>query len=299
MTKSSESTQTSIVIHHNSRMTNITNLYEPDKTYDFTYSGDFENSECKIHDYNTFEIKQCFNDYHEILMYGDSRTRVLYRVLQGRYDGNVTVTDYKDHRNIIHPPFTFFWSVYFKNTVNSLLRILNDGESEKKRLVVIGEQLQWPQLDHLSSFSNCSQKTSRRNMQQHLDEAKTFIRQLDQFKNTKFLFVSAESRYDNKRREYPRCTHWTAAEWDSLSKFYTDSIRSMLKEYKPKNAMLMETNRITMEYAFDGGKTRQYLMPDGVHKMAHNVARNPDFIEKKIAPSHSDAQKGGMRQQIF
>ena len=59
----------------------------------------------------------------------------------------------------------------------------------------------------------------------------------------------------------------------------------MLKEYKPKNAMLMETNRITMEYAFDGGKTRQYLMPDGVHKMAHNVARNPDFLQKKIAPS--------------
>ena len=49
--------------------------------------------------------------------------------------------------------------------------------------------------------------------------------------------------------------------------------------------MLMKINRITMEYAFDGGKTRQYLMPDGVHKMAHTYVRSPGFVEKKIAPS--------------
>ena len=42
----------------------------------------------------------------------------------------------------------------------------------------------------------------------------------------------------------------------------------------------METNRITMEYGFDGGETRQHLLPDGVHKM-----RGPNLRPMEFSPS--------------
>ena len=154
------------------------------------------------------------------------------------------------------------------------------GRTNGRRLVIIGEQLQWPNLGHLKTKQHCDQETARSNIQPYLYYAKILMQQLDKFDDTEFLFVSAESRYDNMIR-CACCAHWNAEEWDSLSKFYTDSIRNLLKEFKPKNAMLMETNRITMEYEFDAEKTRQHLMPDGVHKMN----RGPHSKPTEFAPS--------------
>ena len=82
--------------------------------------------------------------------------------------------------------------------LNSLLEILKNDKTDAKRLVIIGEQLQWPQKYHLEENRNCSQKTSRSNIESHLGEAKKLIQQLDQFVESEFLFVSAESRYDHK-----------------------------------------------------------------------------------------------------
>ena len=303
---SPEYNPTSIVFQHDVNFTKMKNLYKSNETYDFTYSGDFENPNCKIHNYKTSEIKQCFNEYHEILMFGDSRTRVLFRVLRGRYDGLDLVTDYRDHREIDDPPFTFYWSVNFKITLHILFgtHVKNDqkidelsksklsGKSNGKRLVIIGEQLQWPQVDFLHGFNskgeptrNCTQQGARSNIDPYLDHAKTLIQQLDQFNDTEFLFMSAESRYDIQRMSESCHINWNTVDWDSLSKYYTDSIRNLLAHYKPKNGMLMETNRITMEKELDGGKSRQHLMTDGVHKMSFDVARNPNFVPKKIPSS--------------
>ena len=245
------------------------------------YSGEFENPNCRIHNYNTTEIRQCFNQYDEIIMFGDSRTRVLYRVLKGRYDGISQVVDYKMHKKLVEPPFTFYWSINFNQTVKTLSGYKNklDGKS---RLVIVGEQLQWPQLDHLKKIANCSQSTSRKNLKTHLRYAKSLIQKLEEYKNFEFLFVSAESRYDTMAgQKCACCAKWSAEDWDSLSKYYTENIRGFFEKFKPKNAMFMETNRITMEYEFDEGKTRQHLMPDGVHKMN----RGPHSKPTEFAPS--------------
>ena len=87
--------ETSTLFRHDPTHTKLANLYKPTETYNFTYSGGFKNPKCEIHNYKTTEIKQCFDEYHEIVIFGDSRSRVLYRVLKGRYDGVNKVTDYK------------------------------------------------------------------------------------------------------------------------------------------------------------------------------------------------------------
>ena len=49
----------------------------------------------------------------------------------------------------------------------------------KSRLVIVGEQLQWPQLDHSKKIANCSQSTSRKNLKTHLRYAKSLIQKLE------------------------------------------------------------------------------------------------------------------------
>ena len=189
-------------------------------------------------------------------MFGDSRTRVIYRVLKGRYDGISQVIDYKMHKKQVEPPFTFYWSTNFEKTLKKLSSYKNklDGKS---RLVIVGEQLQWPQLDHLKKITHCSQTTSRKNLDTYLRNAEFLIQMLDEYKNFEFLFISAESRYDTMAgQKCACCADWNTEEWDSLSKYYTENIRSFFDKFKPKNAMLMETNRITMEYGFRGYGTR-------------------------------------------
>ena len=160
-----EYNKTATIFHHIPKNFNLPNAYKQNSTFSFTYSGEIGwqigwqirgrsvNDDCKIHRYKTSEIKKCFDDYHEIVIFGDSRSRVLYRVLQGRYDGVNKVTDYKDHHHITSPPFVFYWSVDFEATVKTLYKnhLLNVTSNEEmlrnrgRRLVILGEQ--YPRLE--------------------------------------------------------------------------------------------------------------------------------------------------------
>ena len=106
----------------------------------FTYTANFSNNDCAIHHYTTGQIKSCIRGYDEFVIFGYSRSRILYQVLLGRYKGIRHGLGTKTHGNLISPPFKFFWSTNFTVTIDTLLK--NYVNKDKHRLIVIGEQLQ-------------------------------------------------------------------------------------------------------------------------------------------------------------
>lgn len=93
------------------------------QTYRYSYSGDFIVPGCEIKNYNKTEIQSCFqpksfNSKRRIYLIGDSRTRVLFRVLSRRYRGGTRIMDTSTHNSLKDGPFYYIWSEHFAYTSN-------------------------------------------------------------------------------------------------------------------------------------------------------------------------------------
>ena len=256
--------------------TRLKNLPNPDEKYYFTYSGEFKNPDCEIHKYSTSDIQKCFEDIKDVVFFGDSRSRLLFRVTESRKNGWQTFFDEKNHadagdiKNRIH----FKWSINFDRTYLKLKEYLKKNiDYNLKSFIIIGEQLQWPIAETFlknKSNTDCSMNAAKNSLKHYFDKLEDLISENKNetvlvSENYQFVFISAESRFDYRNCQC--CDQWDTSKWDEISKFYTEKVKMITLGLT--NVGFMETNRKTMEHWEN--RTRQYLYSDLVHKQAFSM----------------------------
>ena len=68
------------------------NLTHTTKWMQFNYTGNFQPKNCQKHTYTKQELNTCFKN-KTVSIFGDSRSRTIYKVLKSRFQGSATVTD--------------------------------------------------------------------------------------------------------------------------------------------------------------------------------------------------------------
>lgn len=107
----------------------------------WNFSGTFGPSTCQIKKYSTEELQKCFlsnpvdfSRNRMVQIIGDSRSRLIYRVLSARLHGLDTIEDVKVHDDLANAPFMYYWSQSFngepvgdRHEMSSFRRLLKEG----------------------------------------------------------------------------------------------------------------------------------------------------------------------------
>lgn len=80
----------------------------------WAFSGEFVPDNCDLYAYKAPEMHRCLDNYRQtVQIIGDSRARLLYRVLIAMYRGENSIEDVKVHTDMDNFPFAFYWSQTF------------------------------------------------------------------------------------------------------------------------------------------------------------------------------------------
>ena len=127
---------------------------------DHLYSGTFVPDTCDLHKYTTEEIDTCIkkqNYKKTVHIIGDSRARLIYRVLLARLRGDESVEDVKVHDNMANLPFIYYWSQSFNGRPSAIETPEMSGfenmfmEIDHAQLVIIDEHFLHPSFDYFRS----------------------------------------------------------------------------------------------------------------------------------------------------
>ena len=139
---------------------------------DWAYNGTFIPDTCNLHYYEPEEIRECFspngqNASDTILVIGDSRARLMWRVLNARYHGENGIEDVKIHDDLVNYPFLYYWSESFngepivnqKDTKNELTAFEEKRSNlfedmKTAQYIIIDEHFMHPATDMLNNAAS-------------------------------------------------------------------------------------------------------------------------------------------------
>ena len=204
---------------------------------DHLYSGTFVPDTCDLHEYTTEEIDTCILKQHDkktVHIIGDSRARLIYRVLSARLRGDESVEDVKVHDNMANLPFMYHWSQSFNGkaiTAEKHERISQSGfiheisgfenmfmKAANAQLVIIDEHFLHPSFDYFRSGENPGNPSlSTDVLKLYFKESVIYLDKniLPKFRMKGVTVVVMASEGCNKT--FPG---WPKKYWEDLTRFY-------------------------------------------------------------------------------
>lgn len=241
---------------------------------DWCYSGRFQPDSCDVHNYSSDEIEECLLknsdgslNENSVQIIGDSRARLIYRVLSARLHGAESIEDVKVHDDMANAPFIYYWSQSFhgkpvakdKHEMSGFRRLLIEGTTTKKsQLVIISEHFLHPATDILHFPKNRTRDHIYPYFQASLDFLRNdivpvLLKMVNENQATVVILAS-----EGSRRYY---AGFNQDKWDELQKFYNSEIKKIVAENFGK--IFYMSNNIKTSVGING----EILLPDGTHKI--------------------------------
>ena len=238
----------------------------------WAYSGTFQPDGCKVYDYDADMIQDCLlknpdgsENENSVQIIGDSRARLIYRVLSARMHGSDSIEDVKVHDDMANAPFIYYWSQSFggkavsrqKHEMSGFRRLLIEGTTTKKsQFVIINEHFLHPSTDILGYPQNRTWDHVQPYFENSINFFKTeIIPTLERMTENDATIVVLAT--EGSQRYY---AGWNQAKWDALQNFYNSEMQKIAVEH-PK--IFYMSNNVKTSVGTDG----ELLLPDGTHKI--------------------------------
>ena len=243
------------------------------ETGEWNYSGNYQPDGCDLHHYTTEEIETCLlkrpdgtNSDLSVMIIGDSRARLLYRVLSARLHGQDSIEDVKVHDDMANAPFIYYWSQSFhgarvarnKQEMSTFRRMLMEVNSKNKaQLIIINEHFLHPSTDILGFPKNRTWAhiepyfiTSLTHLKENIMPQLVTLSEMEDVT----IIINAS---EGSSRYY---AGWSADKWVELQNMYNFEIQRLIID-NPR--IFYMTNNIRTGV----GPSGQNLLPDGTHKI--------------------------------
>lgn len=267
-----------------------------DKNGSWSYSGVFlPGQNCYFKKYTQQDIKICLeksksknNLSRPIYILGDSRARIIFRILATRWLGKTDVSDAKIHKDFSIGTantliFQFYWSEAFerikisrkKKLESRIDRLLNDIEKRKEsqsipQLVIIGEQF----LHTVEEVTkDRGENVTVSEVISFLDigllslERKILPKLTSLLSNCTIIVLASEEPLKFKAPGHS--PGFTSEDWQYCQDHFNRRLSNILSKYQNKvntnqNKISLMTNNLKTAWSLDN---KISLLPDGSHKL--------------------------------
>lgn len=289
---------------------------------DWAYSGKFQPNFCQLVDYKFHEIEKClmsetdnFGEPLSVHIIGDSRARLMYRVLSARMKGQISIEDVKVHDDMSNRPFSYHWSQSFNGKAVSeeksevsgfknLFKIFTSKNPKWRKtpqLIIIYEQFLHPAMDHLFYPNKRDYNLIEEYFKESLDHFRDsiipalihVITTNANERGSKSLATIVVLASEGSNRVFEG---WNDKLWLDLQNYYNTELRNIIKS-NSKYIYYMDSN-IKTAYGPNG----ENLLADGTHKLIKGAVQKlpPSLIADTdmILNLHCNERRGDLAEDV-
>jgi len=233
-----------------------------DDNGNWLYGGIFKPDVCTLHQYTTDDIKSCLGmQARPIYVIGDSRARLIYRVIGAKGLGQESLEDTKVHNDLssdIGVPIKYFWSQSFDgdhDQVSHHVSMIHEAMGKHAQMIIVGEQHLHPVEAAWDRNDRDYQKIFYKALSHAYKEIFPLLNSFASEGNTVIVMAA-----ENATRSY-KGGEEAQQFWTDSTNYYNEMLGTMLAK-KFKNIKFMYNNMRTTR-----GPNYEPLLPDNTHKL--------------------------------